>query len=446
MSTRRDWAAKFLLLALLAVAAPQFARAATQCACFYNANGTPSCDLHSGEGIETEADCTERCQLFATGGKAVTSHQFFDDQSDPDAVTSANQCTAQAAANPPPTASNQPAQPSPIVFTKPRLAIDIPGVSFSDVLKKGDKLSIPFLADYLSGVYRFLLGASLTIAIVMVMVGGVQYAMAGATGDVEAAKTRIRNAVTGLLLLFGTYVILYTVNPQLTLLKGIEVDYVQRVENETASGAEGTTGGAAARSCQEAVAKAHEEGACPMTDGAGSFGSPTGSPFSCNYHFSKKGIDYDYTKIRALDFPTGWGLPLVAPFDGTIEYVARADSSNDNCGNIIRLKGSGTAISICHVKDFVDGAGLARTGARLQVLKGEVIGHTGGRCCEGETPPAGWSQGNFCTYSATKKCGDPFTSDPTCTCQPKGQSGNTSGPHAHVTWLGTGNFLSCVPN
>ena len=41
------------------------------------------------------------------------------------------------------------------------------------------------------------------------MVGGVQYVMAGGTGQVEAAKGRIKNAILGLLLLFAAYIILY---------------------------------------------------------------------------------------------------------------------------------------------------------------------------------------------------------------------------------------------
>ncbi len=125
----------------------------------------------------------------------------------------------------------------------PTLNIDIPGLSFTSAVAgpctSGGGLTCVksnFLADYLTGIYQFLIVASISIAIIMVMIGGLQYTLgAGSPGLVSKGKTRIHNAVTGLVLLLGVYLILYTANPQLTILKTIELQNVAGEEMPTDS-------------------------------------------------------------------------------------------------------------------------------------------------------------------------------------------------------------------
>ncbi|MCX6715218.1 MAG: M15 family metallopeptidase [Candidatus Uhrbacteria bacterium] len=112
----------------------------------------------------------------------------------------------------------------------PTLNVAIPGLTFSKATVTATSVKSSFLADYLTAVYQFLIGASITIAIVMVMIGGLQYAMAASGGDVSKGKTRIMNALTGLVLLLGVYLILYTTNPKLTLLKSIQLENVQEAD------------------------------------------------------------------------------------------------------------------------------------------------------------------------------------------------------------------------
>lgn len=119
-----------------------------------------------------------------------------------------------------------------ITFVKPTLSFDIPGLQFSDVLQKGNVLEVGFLADYISAAYQMLLGLSITIAIVMIMLGGIQYVLGAGTGEVKAAKQRITNAVTGLVLMLSVYVILFTVNPQLTLLPALRIEMPEEIPLE----------------------------------------------------------------------------------------------------------------------------------------------------------------------------------------------------------------------
>lgn len=113
----------------------------------------------------------------------------------------------------------------------PVLSIDIPTVTFSDIVVDGDVLKINFLGDYIAGIYKYLLGISTTIAIVMIMVSGLQWSLGGQSPEaIGKAKTRIKNAVTGLVLLLCTYLILYTVNPNLTSLRFPELETIQYVQ------------------------------------------------------------------------------------------------------------------------------------------------------------------------------------------------------------------------
>ncbi|MBI4435470.1 D-alanyl-D-alanine carboxypeptidase family protein [Candidatus Uhrbacteria bacterium] len=115
----------------------------------------------------------------------------------------------------------------------PTLSVDIPTVQFSDGKIEGDVLKVNYLGDYIAGIYKYLLGISTTIAIVMVMVSGLQWALGGASAEaIGKAKTRIKNALTGLVLLLCTYAILATVNPNLLRLQFPELEVIPEVEEE----------------------------------------------------------------------------------------------------------------------------------------------------------------------------------------------------------------------
>lgn len=125
----------------------------------------------------------------------------------------------------------------PKAFIKPTLNVDIPYVNFSDPVIQGENIKSSFLSDYLTGIYKFLMVASITIAIVMVMVGGLIYVLgAGKAELVAKGKTRMINATVGLVLLLSVYLILYSANPQLTILKTITLKNIPKVEWEEGSG------------------------------------------------------------------------------------------------------------------------------------------------------------------------------------------------------------------
>ncbi len=64
-------------------------------------------------------------------------------------------------------------------------------------------------------VLRALIGIGALLAVVMLVVGGIQYMTSDSLGMKEAGRSRMLNAVWGLLLLISVVLILFVINPQL---------------------------------------------------------------------------------------------------------------------------------------------------------------------------------------------------------------------------------------
>lgn len=75
------------------------------------------------------------------------------------------------------------------------------------------------LNQYIPAVYNYLIAIVGIVAIVMIMVGGLQYLTAGSSGRVQEAKNRIIGAVIGLILALASYTILQTINPNLVKMQ-----------------------------------------------------------------------------------------------------------------------------------------------------------------------------------------------------------------------------------
>ncbi|MFH1315171.1 MAG: D-alanyl-D-alanine carboxypeptidase family protein [Candidatus Uhrbacteria bacterium] len=201
-----------------------------RCFCYNSISG---CETVSGDEISDASSCTTACQTLVEQLEAQYERSVFV----PDTYVYIEQyemevadCTNAAAAVST-SSSDSSGVPTPIPPIIPKLNIDIPGFSedLFDVVEDGNYLNINFLGEYVVAWYRWLTGAAVIIATVMIMVGGVQYMLGKGMGQVTSAKNRISSAVIGLVLLLGSYVILYTVNPQLTFFEPLRVDYVAYV-------------------------------------------------------------------------------------------------------------------------------------------------------------------------------------------------------------------------
>jgi hypothetical protein len=119
----------------------------------------------------------------------------------------------------------------PYTAKAPVLQIPLPDVSFSDiVIKPGETVNFPWLAQYLGGIYKLSMILGTILAVVMIMVGGfIWLAAAGNQATIGTGKNYIEGAFVGLLLLLGTVVILKNINPTLLNLKPLKIESIQGV-------------------------------------------------------------------------------------------------------------------------------------------------------------------------------------------------------------------------
>jgi hypothetical protein len=71
------------------------------------------------------------------------------------------------------------------------------------------------LGDYINQVFRIALGILMVIAVIMIIIAGVEYMTVESMFGKSAAKGRITNALTGLIIGLGIFLILSTINPKL---------------------------------------------------------------------------------------------------------------------------------------------------------------------------------------------------------------------------------------
>lgn len=71
------------------------------------------------------------------------------------------------------------------------------------------------LGGYLNTMIRIFIGISAVLAVVMIVIGGIEYMTSELVSSKESGKSKITNAVLGLILALGAYALLYTINPNL---------------------------------------------------------------------------------------------------------------------------------------------------------------------------------------------------------------------------------------
>jgi hypothetical protein len=188
------------------------AEVSCDCFCKSEAGAVP-------KGKITSTKCTESCKgevvacatefsqypssnpLCFTAAQCKTQKGVLNSKQAPECLKNSNYC-----------------YPDPALQAKIKLQLSVGGLS-----------QVSNLGDYVDAFYKWMLNAGIIIAIVFVMIGGLQYVMAGGHGSVDAGKTRIKNAVIGLVLLTFSYLILFTVNPSLVRLQVPQLPMVKTV-------------------------------------------------------------------------------------------------------------------------------------------------------------------------------------------------------------------------
>lgn len=130
-----------------------------------------------------------------------------------------------------------------IQINEPQPRIKIPGLEFSsrEEIERATRresdgntyLFIPYIGEYIAAAYKYLIllfGLESVILLIIHGFGIVQ--MKGDREKLERAKTRIGHAFQGLLIAVGSYVILYTINPELVEFKSLKILYIPTEIND----------------------------------------------------------------------------------------------------------------------------------------------------------------------------------------------------------------------
>ncbi len=145
-------------------------------------------------------------------------------------------------------------------FTAPDLKVKIPGFEkFSSpptIWNKEEGVAyFTWLGEYIKAIYNFGLIAISILAVLMIIVSGIKIIMSGLGGEKKEAYKRITQAIIGLVLAWGSYTILYIINPNLLEFRGLAIkiatpqDIKEIVDNDSDNGEGITVETAAGETC-----------------------------------------------------------------------------------------------------------------------------------------------------------------------------------------------------
>ncbi|MEX1120296.1 MAG: pilin [Candidatus Paceibacterota bacterium] len=69
--------------------------------------------------------------------------------------------------------------------------------------------------DFLNAVFKLGLAIAVTLAVIMITVGGLEYMTTDSVNNKSSGKEKIQNALMGLLIALMIWIILFTINPNL---------------------------------------------------------------------------------------------------------------------------------------------------------------------------------------------------------------------------------------
>jgi hypothetical protein len=130
-------------------------------------------------------------------------------------------------------------------FIMPDIQITIPGLTLtpSSTLKTtveddgSVSVGIPWISEYLLGIYNYSLSIAGILAALVLMAGGILWLIsAGDSSKITQSKELIAGSITGLMILFCSYIILYTINPNLTIFKSIQAKVIADLEPASSEG------------------------------------------------------------------------------------------------------------------------------------------------------------------------------------------------------------------
>ena len=113
---------------------------------------------------------------------------------------------------------------------KDTLAIKIPGLDFSKLTSTLDEagyLYIPWIGQYIAAMYKFAVAMASIVAVIVIIIQGARIIISGGGEEKTAGYKRIGQVLLGLMILWGSYAIMYTINPALVSFTALKIKYIE---------------------------------------------------------------------------------------------------------------------------------------------------------------------------------------------------------------------------
>lgn len=126
--------------------------------------------------------------------------------------------------------------PKPSKPVAPKLQVSIPGFGkFSDVSCDDPKTpcQFPWIGEYIKAIYDYSLAIIGILSVIVMMIGGVIRLTAGGNNaQISNGNAFIKSSVLGVIFTLCSYLILFIVNPNLTIFRPINVSYLEHIDLE----------------------------------------------------------------------------------------------------------------------------------------------------------------------------------------------------------------------
>ncbi len=130
------------------------------------------------------------------------------------------------------------------LFTIPDFQVEIPGLNKLATITctTGEECEIPWIGQYISGIYNYALAIVGIVAAIVLMAGGLLWLISGGDASkITRAKELIIGSISGLIILVASYSLLLIVNPDLVNLKSISITPLNRMDIKFAENRIGET-------------------------------------------------------------------------------------------------------------------------------------------------------------------------------------------------------------
>jgi hypothetical protein len=135
------------------------------------------------------------------------------------------------------TSSGSNAATAPYTLLEPLPCLNTTGVTCSSDSSGNSTFSSISLQQFIPYAYKFLLALAVALAVFEITVGGFEYMLSGAMDTKSNAKKRMTDAALGLTLALITYLVLYTIDPNLVNSNNLNLPPV----GQSASSSSGTS-------------------------------------------------------------------------------------------------------------------------------------------------------------------------------------------------------------